>query len=65
MQWRRQGGRPREDLRYTLTVDPSGGSAEAFTVTVVNPEGIGTDLRLVQDLVKGWTSHTRSISKAR
>lgn len=57
MQWRRRGGRSREGLRYTLAVDLNGGAADAFTVTVVNPEGTGTDLRGVQDLLRGWGAH--------
>jgi hypothetical protein len=51
----------REGITYTLAVDPNGGGADAFTCTVVHTEGTGADLRVVQDLVKGWgarRSHT-------
>jgi hypothetical protein len=43
----------RDGLRYTLAVDPSGGGADALTVSVVHAEGSGADLCVVQDLLKG------------
>jgi hypothetical protein len=35
-------------------VDPSGGGADAFTVSIVHVEGLGAARRVVQDVMKGW-----------
>ncbi len=45
---------PREGVRYTAAVDPSGGGADAFTLAVVHREGEGAEARVVLDATKGW-----------
>lgn len=44
---------PRDNVRYVAAVDPSGGGADAFTLTIVHREGE----RIVQDVMKGWSRH--------
>lgn len=46
---------PREDVGYVAAVDPSGGGADAFTLSIVHAEGAGSEARIVQDVVKGWS----------
>lgn len=46
---------PREGVRYVAAVDPSGGGADAFTLSVVHAEGAGSEARVIADVVKGWT----------
>jgi hypothetical protein len=46
---------PRDGVRYSAAVDPSGGGDDAFTLAIVHPEGSGADRRIVQDLMKGWS----------
>jgi hypothetical protein len=48
----------REGVSYLMSVDPSGGGPDAFTCTVVHTEGKGADLRVVQDLLKGWATRS-------
>jgi hypothetical protein len=45
---------PREGVQYVAAVDPSGGGADAFTLALVHAEGEGTEVRVVQDLMRGW-----------
>jgi hypothetical protein len=47
---------PRDGIRYVMAVDPSGGGPDAFTCSVVHAEGRGADLRVVQDVLKGWAT---------
>jgi hypothetical protein len=49
---------PRPGVVYTAAVDPSGGGADAFTLCICHGEGAGADLRVVVDVMKGW-SRTR------
>ncbi len=44
----------RDGERYLAAVDPSGGGADAFTLTIVHAEGEGGERRVVQDLMKAW-----------
>lgn len=46
---------PRQDVTYIAAVDPSGGGADAFTLSIVHAEGTGSEARVVQDVMKGWT----------
>ncbi len=46
---------PREGVGYGAAVDPSGGGADAFTLSIVHAEGAGSSARVVQDVMKGWT----------
>ncbi len=46
----------RDGFRYVLAVDPSGGGPDHFTCSVVHAEGKGADLRVVQDVLKGWAT---------
>lgn len=45
---------PREGLRYVAAVDPSGGGADAFTLSIVHREGEGAEACVVQDVMRGW-----------
>lgn len=45
---------PRDGVNYVAAVDPSGGGADAFTLAVVHAEGEGSEVRVVQDVMKGW-----------
>src|SRR5215472_19198933 len=40
--------------RYFAAVDPSGGGADAFTLAIVHAERQGQELRVVQDVMRGW-----------
>ncbi len=40
-------------------MDPSGGGPDAFTASVIHTEGAGADLRVVQDVLKGWATRSR------
>jgi hypothetical protein len=42
------------NFRYVAAVDPSGGSADAFTLAIVHAEGKESDRRIVQDVMRGW-----------
>jgi len=44
----------RDGLSYFMAVDPSGGGPDHFTCSIVHTEGKGADLRVVQDVLKGW-----------
>lgn len=46
----------RENIHYVMAVDPSGGGPDHFTCCVVHAEGKGADLRIVQDLLRGWAT---------
>ncbi len=45
---------PRSGVHYVAAVDPSGGGADAFTLSVVHAEGKDSERRVVQDVIKGW-----------
>lgn len=46
---------PRLDgVHYVAAVDPSGGGADAFTVSIVHVQGTGADRHVIQDVMKGW-----------
>jgi len=46
---------PRNDVTYYAAVDPSGGGADAFTLSIVHLEQAeGLPLRIVQDVLRGW-----------
>jgi hypothetical protein len=47
---------PQEGVRYEAAVDPSGGGQDAFTLAIAHAEGTGPDRRIVQDVMRGWTS---------
>jgi hypothetical protein len=47
---------PQEGVRYEAAVDPSGGGQDAFTLAIAHVEGTGPDRRIVQDVMRGWTS---------
>jgi len=40
--------------RYVAAVDPSGGGADAFTLAIVHAERQGQELRVVQNVMRGW-----------
>ena len=40
---------------YSAAIDASGGGSDAFTVSVVHLEGEGSDSRIVQDYLKGFS----------
>lgn len=46
---------PREDVRYVVACDPSGGGADAFTLAICHAEGAGSSSRVTQDVMKGWS----------
>ena len=46
---------PRSGVRYVAAVDPSGGGADAFTVSICHAEGDGHTARVVQDVLKGYS----------
>ncbi len=46
---------PDNRFRYVAAVDPSGGGADAFTLVVAHTEGSGTERRVVQDVMRGWS----------
>ena len=46
---------PRLGVRYFAAVDPSGGGADAFTLSIVHVESSGGPERtIVQDVIRGW-----------
>ena len=47
---------PGENVHYEAGTDSSGGGKCAFTVSIVHAEGDGSERRIVQDVVKGWSS---------
>jgi hypothetical protein len=46
---------PREGVRYVAAVDPSGGGADAFTLSIVHAERQGAERRVIQDVMRGWS----------
>ena len=42
-----------DGVQYFAAVDPSGGGADAFTCSIVHVEG--DELRVVQDVLRGWS----------
>ena len=48
---------PRDGVQYHGAVDPSGGGPDAFTMAICHAEGSGNSLRVVVDVVKGWSRH--------
>jgi hypothetical protein len=45
---------PQAGVRYVAAVDPSGGGADAFTLSIVHVEGDANARRVVQDVIRGW-----------
>ena len=45
---------PSDGLRYTAAVDPSGGGADSFALSIVHTEGTGNERVLVQDVARAW-----------
>src|SRR5260370_33545360 len=45
---------PRGGVRYVGAVAPSGGGADAFTLSIVHIEGDRASRRVVQDVMRGW-----------
>jgi hypothetical protein len=48
---------PVEGLAYRASVDAMGAglqNADRFALSIVHPEGVGGELRVVQDVVRGW-----------
>src|SRR5262249_23839818 len=55
---------PVDGLSYVAAVDLAGGGADKSTISIVHPEGYGSEVRIVQDLVKGYgAAGTRWISR--
>jgi hypothetical protein len=50
---------PIEGRSYSAGVDPSGGGADAFTLSICHAEGAGAERRVIQDVMRGW-SRSRS-----
>ena len=46
---------PAPGVRYVAAVDPSGGGADAFTLSICHTEGEGYTARVVQDVLKGYS----------
>jgi hypothetical protein len=46
---------PLGDVLYFAAIDPTGGGADAFTLAIVHAEYVDTQLRIVQDVMKGWS----------
>ncbi len=53
---------PRDGVRYVAAVDPSGGGADSFTLSICHAEGRGAEGRVVQDVMKGWQAKRDSVS---
>lgn len=45
---------PRKGVSYVAAVDPSGGGADSFTLSICHADGYATDARVVQDVARGW-----------
>src|SRR5262249_22130154 len=45
---------PRPGVSYVAAVDPSGGGADAFTLSITHPDHRGSERRVIQDVMRGW-----------
>src|SRR5947207_7507267 len=46
---------PNTQCRYIAAVDVSAGGPDAFTLSIVHLEGSGTERRVIQDVMRGWS----------
>jgi hypothetical protein len=55
---------PKRSHDYLAAVDPSGGGADSFTLSVCHMEGAGARLKIVQDVIRGWGGKRRDAAAA-
>jgi len=57
----RQELAPRSDVTYLGACDLAGGGADKSTISIVHAEGEGSDMRVVQDCLRGYGGRGRDV----